>query len=70
MTPDQPGYPGPSGPDNGRNTKIISKTVKTGISFGSCLAMVISYVSWKSIPWAILHGLFSWGYVIYYIIRY
>lgn len=52
------------------STKIISKTVKTGISFGSCLAMVISYVSWHSIPWAIFHGLLSWVYVIYYIIRY
>jgi len=49
---------------------IISKTVKAGISFGSCLAMIVSYVEWESILWAILHGLFSWGYVIYYFIRY
>ena len=55
---------------NGKNTQILFKTVKTGISFGTCLAMVISYVSWRSIPWAILHGLLSWVYVIYYLIRY
>ena len=47
-----------------------SKTVKTGISFGSALAIVISYTQWHSIGWAIIHGLMSWGYVIYYLIKY
>ena len=46
------------------------KAVKTGISFGSCLAMVISFSTWHSVGWAIFHGLLSWAYVIYYIIRY
>lgn len=49
---------------------VVSKSVKSGITFGSALAMVISYVNWHSIGWAIIHGLMSWGYVIYYIIRY
>ena len=53
-----------------QNTTIVEKTVKTGISFGACLAMIISYTAWKSIGWAIIHGLFSWFYVLYYIIRY
>jgi len=44
--------------------------VKQGITFGSCLAMVISYNAWHSILWAVIHGLLSWVYVIYYIIRY
>ena len=48
----------------------VSKTVKSGITFGSALAMVISYVNWHSIGWAIVHGILSWGYVIYYAIRY
>ena len=52
------------------NQTIIKKTVNTGITFGSALAMVISYTAWKSIGWAIVHGLLSWAYVIYYIIRY
>jgi len=43
---------------------------KSGITFGSCLAMVISYANWHSVGWAIFHGLLSWGYVIYYILRY
>lgn len=55
---------------NVRSQNIVTKTVKTGISFGSALAMVISYTAWHSIGWAILHGIFSWFYVIYYIIRY
>lgn len=48
--------------------KFVNKTVKSGISFGSCLAIVISYTAWKSIFWAIIHGLLGWVYVIYYII--
>lgn len=55
---------------NVRSQNIVTKTVKTGISFGSALAMVISYSAWHSIGWAILHGILSWFYVIYYIIRY
>lgn len=54
----------------GRNQTIVKNTVKTGISFGSALAMVISYGAWHSIGWAIIHGVLGWLYVIYYIIRY
>ena len=50
--------------------ETITKTVKGGITFGSALAMVISYVNWHSVGWAIFHGLLSWVYVIYYLIRY
>ncbi len=48
----------------------LERTVTTGVSFGSALAMVISYTAWNSIPWAILHGLFSWLYVGYYFLKY
>lgn len=48
----------------------IEKTVDTGAAVGAALAVVISYVKWKSIGWAILHGLLNWIYVIYYIIQY
>jgi len=34
--------------------------------FGSALAMTISWSQWHSILWAILHGICSWFYVIYY----
>jgi hypothetical protein len=36
-----------------------------GISFGSALAIAISYSSYHSIIWAIVAGVFSWFYVIY-----
>jgi transcriptional regulator with XRE-family HTH domain len=49
---------------------VNKKTVTEGLSFGAALAMVISYVEWKSIGWAILHGLLGWVYVIYYAIKY
>lgn len=37
-----------------------------GVSFGSALAMAISFNVNHSIGWAILHGLFSWFYVLYF----
>ncbi len=51
--------------------KVTNNTsVDVGVTFGSALAMIISYVQWKSIGWAILHGLLNWVYVLYYIIKY
>ncbi len=40
------------------------------IELGMIIAAVISYVEWRSVGWAILHGLLNWGYILYYIIRY
>lgn len=37
-----------------------------GTSFGSALAIAISFTTHKSILWAIIHGFFSWFYVIYF----
>ena len=56
---------------NGENkTTIVNKTIKTGITFGSSLAMVISYTTWHSVGLAIFHGLLSWVYVVYFVLRY
>lgn len=55
---------------NQKSDNMVNQTVKSGITFGSALAMVISYSNWHSIGWAIIHGLMSWIYIIYYIIRY
>ncbi len=57
-------------PEDYGHTTIVQKTIKSGISFGSALAMVISYSTWHSVFWAAFHGLLSWVYVIYFIIRY
>ena len=37
-----------------------------GLSMGSALAMILSFFKNASILWAILHGLLSWIYVLYY----
>ena len=47
---------------------FTGETAKAGIGFGSALAITISWSLHKSILWAIVHGLFSWFYVIYYAI--
>jgi len=44
--------------------------LSNGIGFGCALAIVISYVANHSIGWAILHGMCSWLYVIYYAVKY
>jgi hypothetical protein len=36
-----------------------------GISFGSALAMILSFQLNHSILWAIVHGICSWFYVIF-----
>jgi hypothetical protein len=41
---------------------------KTGIGFGSVLAIVCSWQRNRSILWAILAGIFSWFYVIYFAV--
>jgi len=46
-----------------------SEAARAGIGFGSALAIAISWSLHKSIFWAIVHGIFSWFYVIYYWIR-
>ncbi|MBM3907378.1 MAG: hypothetical protein FJ363_04760 [Gemmatimonadetes bacterium] len=42
------------------------EATRAGISFGSALAIAISWSANKSILWAILHGVLSWIYVVYY----
>jgi len=43
---------------------------KYGVSFGSALAIAISYTNNHSILWAIIHGIFSWLYVVYFALVY
>ena len=51
--------------------RVIYRTrevVKQGVGFGSALAIAISWSVNKSILWAIIHGILSWVYVIYFAI--
>lgn len=54
---------------NNRIYTYRNEFARSGITFGSALAIAISWSVNKSILWAIIHGLFSWFYVIYYAIK-
>ena len=41
---------------------------RAGISFGSALAIAISWSEHHSLFWAIVQGFFGWIYVIYYAV--
>jgi hypothetical protein len=45
-----------------------TKTVESGVEFGTVMAIVLSWSTNHSILWAILHGLLSWVYVVYWAI--
>ena len=45
---------------------IKYEVVKNGLSFGSALAIAMSWTANKSILWAVVHGFMSWFYVLYY----
>ena len=56
------------GPPPVRERVIVQKreVVKSGVGFGSALAIAISWSVHHSILWAIVQGFFSWLYVLYY----
>ncbi|MGB7655074.1 MAG: hypothetical protein WBL74_06305 [Novosphingobium sp.] len=43
-----------------------SGAAKAGIGLGSAIAVAISWSLHKSIVWAVVHGVLSWLYVIFY----
>lgn len=49
-----------------RERSTATQATEAGIGFGVALAITISWSVNKSIAWAIVHGFFSWLYVIYY----
>jgi hypothetical protein len=51
-------------------TRAASGGAVAGISFGSALAITISWTANKSILWAMIHGILGWVYVIYYALKY
>ena len=53
--------------DSGNNG--LKNTVVTGgIGLGSVLAVVVSWERNKSVLLAFLHGIFSWLYVLYFVL--
>ena len=65
-------YSGPvmdSPPPPRQSARVRSvQMAKAGVSFGSALAITISWSLHHSILWAIVHGFLSWLYIIWYAI--
>jgi hypothetical protein len=78
MSPARRRYSPPNRADQTRRTEVNGgaayrvrvEGAKYGASFGSALAMAISYTNNHSILWAIIHGIFSWVYVVYFALIY
>ncbi len=49
-------------------TMYRGEATRAGIGLGSALAVAISWHQHQSILWAIIHGVLSWFYVIYYAV--
>jgi len=45
-----------------------NSNTSTGFGIGSIIAGVLSYTTFHSVGWCILHVLFGWVYVIYWLI--
>jgi hypothetical protein len=45
------------------------EVAKSGITFGTALAITISWSVNKSLLWAVIHGCLSWLYVVYYALK-
>lgn len=50
------------------DNEIRQTVINNGIGLGGAIAVAISWSRNKSILWAIIHGILSWLYVIYYFI--
>lgn len=48
--------------------RVRENFIKYGVSFGSALAIAISFSTNHSVLWAIIHGIFGWFYVAYYVL--
>jgi hypothetical protein len=53
-------------PPRQRAGQRSAQVARAGVSFGSALAIAISWSEHHSIIWAIVHGIFSWLYVVWY----
>lgn len=42
--------------------------INLGVGLGNVVAAILSWSANHSVLWCILHGLFSWFYVVYYLV--
>lgn len=49
--------------------RVYTTYSSVGIGLGNVIAVVISWSVNHSVLWAIIHGIFGWFYIIYYLIK-
>lgn len=49
-------------------SSIKNTAISGGIGLGSVLAVVVSWERNRSVLFAFLHGIFSWLYVLYFVL--
>ena len=42
--------------------------IKTGVGLGSIIAVVVSWERNKSVLFSVIHGIFGWLYVLYFVL--
>ncbi|SKB62963.1 hypothetical protein SAMN05660776_2235 [Salegentibacter holothuriorum] len=51
------------------NTSEVQRSViSNGISLGTVIAAITSWTRNRSVLWMIIHGIFSWFYVLYFVL--
>lgn len=40
----------------------------SGVGLGAIVAAILSWTKWHSVLWLIIHAIFGWFYVIYYLV--
>ena len=48
------------------SSNLQQTVIENGVGLGTVIAVVVSWHRNRSILWAILHGVLSWLYVIYF----
>ena len=46
----------------------MDSKAQAGIGFGAALAITISWSIHQSVLFAIIHGIFGWAYVVWYVL--
>jgi hypothetical protein len=49
------------------NSAVKQTVITNGIGLGTVVAAVTSWARNRSVLWMIVHGIFSWLYVIYFV---
>lgn len=49
-------------------SEVQRSVITNGISLGTVIAAITSWTRNRSVLWMIIHGIFSWFYVLYFVL--